>query len=158
VFLDEPTSGLDPEASVALRADLVSLASQDGVTVFLTSHNLAEVEKTCSLIAVISRGRIKAFGDLQQVLHAGAQPRAQFVGVGLNEELRRRLEARPDVAVATLSDDVNGQTVLDVELQANASVAPLVELLVSAGARLEEVRRVVPTLESAYLKYMDDQS
>lgn len=157
VFLDEPTSGLDPAASVALRADLVSLASEDGVTIFLTSHNLAEVEKTCSLVAVINRGRIKAFGDLQQVLHAGARPHAQFVGAGLNEELRHRLEARPEVAGATLLEAAHGPTVLDVELRTDTSLAPLVALLVNAGARLEEVRRVAPTLESAYLRYVEDR-
>jgi ABC-2 type transport system ATP-binding protein len=158
VFLDEPTSGLDPAAAVALRADLVSLASQEGVTIFLTSHNLAEVEKTCSLVAVIDRGRIKAFGELQQVLHAGARPHAQFVGAGLNDELRRRLEARPEVAMATLLEGGPGHAVLDVELRTDTSVAPLVDLLVNAGARLEEVRRVTPTLESAYLRYVDDRS
>ena len=130
---------------------------QDGVTIFLTSHNLAEVEKTCSLVAVIDRGRIKAFGELQHVLHAGARPRAQFVGAALNEELRHRLESRPEVALATLTQPAQGQAVLDVELRTDTSVAPLVELLVNAGARLEEVRRVTPTLESAYLRYMDDR-
>ena len=45
LFLDEPTAGLDPEAASALRADIQSLAAQDGTTVFLTTHNLAEAEK-----------------------------------------------------------------------------------------------------------------
>ncbi|MCK7485374.1 MAG: ATP-binding cassette domain-containing protein [Bacillus subtilis] len=42
IFLDEPTAGLDPVASSALRDDLSKLVAQEGVTIFLTTHNLAE--------------------------------------------------------------------------------------------------------------------
>ena len=42
IFLDEPTAGLDPVAAAALREDLSSLAAREGVTIFLTTHNLAE--------------------------------------------------------------------------------------------------------------------
>src|SRR5947199_522825 len=45
VFLDEPTAGLDPLAATALREDLAGLVAREGVTVFLTTHNLAEAEK-----------------------------------------------------------------------------------------------------------------
>src|SRR5690349_5023414 len=45
IFLDEPTAGLDPLAAVALREDLAALAGREGVTIFLTTHNLAEAEK-----------------------------------------------------------------------------------------------------------------
>lgn len=51
IFLDEPTDGLDPVAAVALRDDLVKLASKEDVTVFLTSHNMPEVEKICNKIS-----------------------------------------------------------------------------------------------------------
>ena len=53
IFLDEPTAGLDPIAAVALRDELAALVQQQGVTVFLTTHNLAEAEKLCQQVAVI---------------------------------------------------------------------------------------------------------
>ncbi|MEM5774487.1 MAG: ABC transporter ATP-binding protein, partial [Anaerolineaceae bacterium] len=58
VFLDEPTAGLDPVASAALRDDLEKLVHQEGLTVFLTTHNLAEAESLCSQIAVINKGKL----------------------------------------------------------------------------------------------------
>jgi ABC-2 type transport system ATP-binding protein len=44
VFLDEPTAGLDPVAATALRKELAELSRSEGVTIFLTTHNLAEAE------------------------------------------------------------------------------------------------------------------
>jgi ABC-2 type transport system ATP-binding protein len=58
VFLDEPTAGLDPVASAALREDLAMLAEQEGVTIFLTTHNLAEADKLCNQVAVINHGQL----------------------------------------------------------------------------------------------------
>ncbi len=58
IFLDEPTAGLDPMAAAALRDDLLSLAGSEGVTIFLTTHNLAEAEKLCSQVGVIRAGRL----------------------------------------------------------------------------------------------------
>jgi ABC-2 type transport system ATP-binding protein len=59
LFLDEPTSGLDALSAVALRGDLAALARQEGVTVFLTTHNMAEAEKICDQVGVIHNGRLR---------------------------------------------------------------------------------------------------
>jgi len=61
LLLDEPTRSLDPLAAARMRDMIRSLAKQDlPVTIFLTSHNLAEVETLCARVAIISRGRIRA--------------------------------------------------------------------------------------------------
>lgn len=62
VFLDEPTAGFDPLAAAALRRDLASLIGREGVTVFLTTHNLTEAEKLCAQVAVIRQGKLLAVG------------------------------------------------------------------------------------------------
>src|SRR5260370_962706 len=62
LLLDEPTRSLDPIAAARLRSTISSLA-RDGdsrVTIFLTSHNLAEVEELCDRVAIISKGEIRA--------------------------------------------------------------------------------------------------
>jgi ABC-2 type transport system ATP-binding protein len=61
LLLDEPTRSLDPLAAARMRDLIRALAKQDPpVTIFLTSHNLAEVETLCGRVAIISRGRIRA--------------------------------------------------------------------------------------------------
>lgn len=60
IFLDEPTAGLDPIAAASLRDDLRTLVEREGVTVFLTMHNLAEAEKLCHRVGIIRQGRLLA--------------------------------------------------------------------------------------------------
>jgi ABC-2 type transport system ATP-binding protein len=62
LLLDEPTRSLDPIAATRTRATIKSLTQNAAkpVTVFLTSHNLAEVEELCDRVAIISRGQIRA--------------------------------------------------------------------------------------------------
>jgi ABC-2 type transport system ATP-binding protein len=57
VFLDEPTSGLDPLGRLLVRSIIEELRA-DGVTVFLNSHLLGEVEATCDRVVFVKRGRI----------------------------------------------------------------------------------------------------
>src|SRR4029078_7412710 len=61
LLLDEPTRSLDPLPAARMREWIRALAAQNPpVTIFLTSHNLAEVETLCARVAIISRGRIRA--------------------------------------------------------------------------------------------------
>jgi ABC-2 type transport system ATP-binding protein len=69
LFLDEPFEGVDAIASGTLKAMLQRMA-QGGVTIFLTSHVLEIVERLCSHVAIINRGRLVAHGSLDE-LRAG---------------------------------------------------------------------------------------
>ncbi|HYX42750.1 MAG TPA: ABC transporter ATP-binding protein, partial [Pyrinomonadaceae bacterium] len=62
LLLDEPTRSLDPLAAAQMRTHISRLATDERVTVLLTSHNLTEVEELCARIAIISRGCIRAVG------------------------------------------------------------------------------------------------
>jgi ABC-type multidrug transport system ATPase subunit len=73
IFLDEPTAGLDPVMAAAVRADLTTLVQQEGVTVFLTTHDLAEAEKLCQQVAVIRHGKLLAIGRPDELRGQGAR-------------------------------------------------------------------------------------
>ena len=70
LFFDEPTSGLDPIAHKDIRDLIVSLRAQ-GKTVFLSSHQLSDVETVCDRVAIINRGKLVKIGALDELLHAG---------------------------------------------------------------------------------------
>ena len=68
LVLDEPASGLDPEGLAEVRDLLRRLAQERGITVFLSSHLLHEVEQICTDVGVISRGRLIARGKVPDLL------------------------------------------------------------------------------------------
>ena len=72
IILDEPTNGLDPAGMREVRTLIRSLADE-GVTVFLSSHLLNEVEQVCDRIAVISKGQIVAQGAVAELLSQQGQ-------------------------------------------------------------------------------------
>ncbi len=152
IFLDEPTAGLDPVGAVAVREDLARLTAREGVTVFLTTHNLAEAEKLCQQVGVIREGRLLAVGSPDELRTRTGAPRAQIVGRGFDERVLELLRARPEVTDVRLHD---GQ--LSLELRGDGDTAPLVSLLVSVGAQVEEVRKGKASLEEVFLTLMEEE-
>lgn len=153
VFMDEPTAGLDPVAAAALHEDLLSLANREGVTVFLTTHNLAEAEKLCRVIGVIREGRLMAVGEPEALRRGGGAPHVEISGRGFTPPLLEALRTRPEVAGA---DVRNGRLVLS--LKDNVDIAPLVGLIVAAGGQIEEVNRSKASLEEVFLALVEDDA
>jgi ABC-type multidrug transport system ATPase subunit len=67
LILDEPTAGVAPSGQIEIRQLILDMAHEEGKTVFLSSHNLDEVERICNRIALIDRGEIKLYGELEQL-------------------------------------------------------------------------------------------
>jgi ABC-2 type transport system ATP-binding protein len=153
IFLDEPTAGLDPLAATALRTDLAGLVAREGLTVFLTTHNLAEAEKLCAQVGVIRQGTLLRVGspDELRVREGGAH--AEIMGAGFTEQTLALLRARPEVAQAELH---GGH--LTIALRGAAQIAPLVRLIVQAGGEIEEVRRGQASLEEVFLTLMEEEN
>lgn len=152
IFLDEPTAGLDPVASAALRDDLAALSSAEGTTIFLTTHNLAEAERLCSLIGVIRKGRLVAIGSPSEL-------RLRQTGNDV-----RIVAQKADTLIAALGGDLgvraarpeDGAWILS--LADGASPAPIVRWLVEHGADVEECSRERATLEDAFLELMSSET
>ncbi|MEP7359358.1 MAG: ABC transporter ATP-binding protein [Anaerolineales bacterium] len=152
IFLDEPTAGLDPVAAAALREDLAGLVAREGVTVFLTTHNLNEAERLCSQVAVIRQGKLLAVGHPDQLRAGSGEQRGEIIGAGFSPAVLAAVQARPEVTAAEL---VNGR--LSIELRPAATTAALVGQLVAAGAQVEEVRKQNASLEDVFLTLMDEE-
>jgi ABC-2 type transport system ATP-binding protein len=152
LFLDEPTSGLDPVAAASLRDDLASVAEAEKVTVFLTTHNLAEAERLCALVAIVRSGRLAAFGSPAELRAARSGTQAEIRGRRIGQEALDHLRARPEVVGAELREGG-----LLLRLAKDAELAPIVTWLVQEGAEVEEVRRGGASLEEVFLELVDDQ-
>lgn len=149
IILDEPTAGLDPMAAAALREDIASLVVREGTTVFLNTHNLAEAEKLCDRVGVIRYGKLLAVDSPDHLRARRGSPRIEVVGRNLGAPVLDALRARPEVQGLEPHNDH-----LTLTVAPDAEVAPLVRLMVSRGAEVEEVRRGADSLESVFLKLM----
>jgi ABC-2 type transport system ATP-binding protein len=140
LILDEPTNGLDPAGIRDMRA-LIKRLAVEGMTAFLSSHLLAEVEELCTRVAIINSGRIVYEGALSE-LHAGATPRYRLRTTDPEraQEICGREPRVRDLAVDgdELSFSADEQTV--VELSRSLTAAGLgIAALIPETATLESL-------------------
>jgi lantibiotic transport system ATP-binding protein len=67
LLLDEPVNGLDPTGIVEIRKLLVRLNQEQGVTVFVSSHLLGEIEKMCTHVGIIHHGKLMFEGTMREL-------------------------------------------------------------------------------------------
>ena len=156
LILDEPTNGLDPAGMRDIRA-LVRRLSGEGLTIFLSSHLLSEIEQLCNRVAVVSRGRLVAEGGLREVME-GVRGRPEYrLTADDAEKARRVLRASSlDVGIPD-PDGVGSLEPGELRLTTGPEGAgPTVRALVEAGV---EVRALVPEragLEDLFLRLTED--
>ncbi len=152
IFLDEPTAGLDPLAAAALRDDLRRLATDAGVTIFLTTHNLDEAERLSAQVAVIRAAKLLAVGSPAELSAQRGGSRLEITGSGFDDAILRSVCEQPQVITAEVQ-----RGVLHIQLCEGARAAALVSLLVQAGAQIEEVRRPQSGLEEVFLTLVKEE-
>lgn len=80
LMLDEPVNGLDPAGIVEIRNLLVRLKEEHGITVFISSHMLSEIEKICDHIGIIHRGKLRYQGRMDALIsQPGLSKEVQFI-------------------------------------------------------------------------------
>ena len=157
LVLDEPTDGLDPRARAEVRQIIRGL-TEKGVTIFLNSHLLAEVETTCDRVAILNHGELKYSGSVAEI--------GEFIGGAKKGELRIRLQVKGDANATNAS--FSGvqfkivETLADSEFTVEASVSDqdaidqLVDSIRNNGVSLVSLQRQQVSLEDAFLKIVDD--
>ncbi len=143
LVLDEPTNGLDPQGTREVRNLIRSLAD-DGTTVFVSSHLLAEIEQVCTHAAVMRTGHIVAQGTLDELRSAGARTvtvRTPDVGQAGSVLTRLGLVPRRDT----------GADVLVADLPAEVLPETIAAELVGADVRLRGLTVGGGTLEDLFV-------
>jgi Cu-processing system ATP-binding protein len=150
LFLDEPTAGLDPEAIGEFYRILAELKTQ-GVTLLLSSHNLAEIQERVDRLALMRRGRIQALGTVQALREALHLPLRIEVSLrpGGAERLRRALAAFPDCALRL--EAAGGSVVCD-----RGRKLALLAALTALSGIVTDIRVHEPSLEDVFLGYTEN--
>jgi ABC-2 type transport system ATP-binding protein len=141
VVLDEPTNGLDPQGTREVRALIREIAA-DGITVFVSSHLLAEVEQVCSHVGVMRTGRLVFQGPLDELRHTGAA--------------RVRVETSDPAAAVTVLRHLGlpDPQVAGAEVSAQLGDIPVEKIcadLVHAGVGVRGLGVVSPSLEDLFV-------
>ena len=140
LFLDEPTSGLDPESAQAVNELIAEQAGQEGVTVFLCTHQLRYAQDLCGSYGILHHGTLLALGDLPSLAEqAGCRSHAVFrlgqgevlPGFSLQEGWHRRPLSSPEEMPGLLREAI------------------------AAGRSVYEARIETPTLEDVYFSFIN---
>lgn len=143
LILDEPTNGLDPAGIRELRSFVRTLAQNEGISVFISSHLLGEVQMMCDRVAIISHGKIirtAAVKDLVDTEVTKVEWKMNPIekGVGMLEKAGATITSKEDSTLVctmpiAIIDEVNRQ-------------------LVNQGVSISGIRRIDHTLEDLFLE------
>lgn len=146
LFYDEPTVGLDPEMQVIIRDLIIELVKEGKKTIFLNSHNLAEVQKICSKVAILRKGEILACDSLTNLQNKHREPMVEVALEDIPKDVLEEIKALDFVIDCQREDDK-----LLVKLTSSAKAQELFSFLVQKGVKVREVKEVAKTLENIYL-------
>ncbi|RLC23763.1 MAG: ABC transporter ATP-binding protein [Deltaproteobacteria bacterium] len=151
LFLDEPTSGLDVQSARLIRKTVRDM-NQNGLTVFLTTHNMTEASEMCSRVAIIDKGRIVAI-DSPEKLRSTISAR-QYVEVSF-------ADAKPEINELS---SLSGVSQVDVDhrmfrLYTNFPgqvITEVVRLVDQKGLEITDLSNCKPSLEDVFLHFTSD--
>jgi len=148
LLLDEPTASLDPVAAKRVRELILSLSKKYGMTFFINSHNLAEVQRICDRIAIIDQGEILLAGEtddlrsrlkVEQVFRVRVtNDVAKAASVARSAEFVREVSTEADTIVVKIADP-------------SSNNSRLMRMLLDAGVNIVEFSEEEVTLEDLYL-------
>jgi ABC-2 type transport system ATP-binding protein len=152
LVLDEPTDGLDPRARAEMRQVLERLQNQ-GVTIFLNSHILQEVELVCDRVAILHLGELRYSGSVEDI---GARLRAQDgEQEAFQVDLKLQGPAEKLTEIFAASQDVQlelgNESQVSLKVQTQGQLDELVDRIRSENISLIQLQRHRVSLEDAFL-------
>ncbi len=170
LFLDEPTNNLDPQSRLFLWERIQQMNAQ-GLTILLTTHDMAEADQLCQRIAIMDHGKILALdtpAELKKLIPGGislelrvAQPELVTVGAGNGAATNRVLDALRALPGAEKVDQVppgageeeeDGITRYRIYSQdANELTGPALQAIAANGGELRDLHLARPSLEDVFI-------
>lgn len=154
LILDEPANGLDPQARVEMREILLRLAGM-GKTLLVTSHILPELARICDRIAVLTQGRLRAYGTVEEIGRQISQQRTIEVQLESADQVSRTAEAVREV-LASKAEVTPAEAEAAVRFRTACSESELGHVLaelVQSGVRVTQFRELQTDLEEAYMQF-----
>lgn len=154
LFLDEISAGLDPEAQKMLRDLILRLSREERITIFLNSHDLDEVQRICSKIAILQRGEIKAYDTIDNLRGKFTKPVVEIT-LSDSREVEKALNLLSSLDYA--SDCKQYNLGIAITLAESERSSTLLSFLMEKGIKVEEIKRVTKSLEDVYLEIVHQE-
>ena len=149
LFLDEPSSGLDPEAQIMVRDLILQLSEEMGVTIFLNSHDLDEVQRICTKIAILQSGEIKAHDTVKNLREKMDKPRVEIT-LSDSKDAEKALNILNSLDFVSVSDCERDDSRITAVIR-NEKSSTILSVLMRNGIVVEEIKWVTKSLEDVYL-------
>ena len=133
LFLDEPVNGLDPNGIVEIRKLLVKINKEKGVTIFVSSHLLSEIEKMCTHIGIISKGTLKYEGTMEDLSRKFETCKIQIT-LDEAESWKEKLSSK--YANVVLEE----QNKITMNLNHTSEIPDFAKQIIQEGARIYEIK------------------
>ncbi|MEE2665126.1 MAG: ABC transporter ATP-binding protein [Myxococcota bacterium] len=146
LILDEPTNGLDPQGSREIRELIRRIRDEEGTTILLSSHLLAEMEGVCDRLAIIANGRILRVGALDEVIGSDSERLVLATSAGDDERAAALLRERFSIHAAR-----PGSNRLEFD-RGDREPAEINRALVEAGIGVAALAPQLRTLEQAFIE------
>lgn len=143
LILDEPTNGLDPQGTREVRNLIRSLANE-GITIFVSSHLLSEIQQVCTHLAVMTSGRIVAQGSIEDLRASG---RTVVIAKVSDAQTSANLLREMGVDKPSMFGDQ-----VQAEVAAGFDSATFNERMVRAGVRVSELHLAKQSLEEYFVE------
>jgi len=147
LILDEPTNGLDPQGIAQMREIILRVASE-GITIILASHLLDEVQKICSHVAVLSKGKKLFAGEVHKVLAVSDCIELSAEDKG---QLKEVIATHPKFKTLTVADDI-----ILAYFTSDVPPGELNEFMHSRGISLSHLSEKKRTLEQHFLELLQE--
>jgi ABC-2 type transport system ATP-binding protein len=144
--LDEPTTGLDP-VNVRLVQDLLHERRREGRTTILSTHQMNQVETLCDRVALINRGQLVVYGQVDEVRRQHSLPEVRI-------QVEGRLPSIPSI-VTTVDES---EDTLRIMLADGVTPADALEALVRAGARIRRFEPMLAPMEDIFLRVVREEA
>lgn len=149
LMLDEPINGLDPAGIIEIRNLLLDLNQNQGITIFLSSHILPEIEKLCSHVAVINKRNILYQGSMNGLLNAGMHGARLIVETDQPARTKELLSGLYNV-------ETSGANKLIVNLSDRNEAKDIAKRIVDAGIGILLLQPETHELEASFLELLKD--
>lgn len=150
LFLDEPTLGLDPQSTSEIREFARGINNDDGTTIILTTHAMAEADMLCDRISIVDNGKIVALdtpANLKEVITGTNTSVVELDVLNITPTLVSHIQSLPCTKAVTVEDGTH----IKVRASGDEACGNIIDEVRSASGKIRSIHNVEPTLEDVFL-------